>query len=281
MAPEARLERAASDFAAAIVTGDGVSDAALASVMTAEAGSAGDVRDVMLEGSKLAAGAPYDQVILGLSLAALKIAQDPAQAQMAKAAGLWKIAHRGKRLQPALSAALIQAVNAAAPIEEIKGELAVAGVADFAGAQAALAPLTAKVDLKPLQPLLAAAEALVTHAGDAEAVRLAGLAETPHALDGLAALSARLGKITRGVAETTGARQVTDFERVTSVQDAILLNPVAWGAWAAVCLALLLMGDFKLFGAPAKPRAPQRTLFHRKPVRVLHRMNGAADDESR
>jgi hypothetical protein len=47
-------------------------------------------------------------------------------------------------------------------------------------------------------------------------------------------------------------------------------------------LALLLMGDFKLFGRTPRPRTPQRTMFHRKPVRVLHRMDGAAaEDESR
>jgi hypothetical protein len=135
------------------------------------------------------------------------------------------------------------------------------------------------VDLSPLAPLLEPAATLIDKAGDAEAVRLSSLAETPHAFTGVAALSERLGKITRGVAEMTGARQVSDFETATSVRDAILLNPVAWGAWAAVCLALLLMGDFKLFGAVPKSRMPQRTMFHRKPLRVLHRMDGTPDDE--
>jgi hypothetical protein len=278
LTPEARLQRTATDFAGAIVTGEGSSDAALVSVMSAEASTAGDIRDITLEGGKLASGASYDQVILGLSLAGLKVSKDPAHAHLAKAAGLWKIAHRSKRLQPALSAALIQAVNDAAPIDAMKGELASAGVADLAAAEVALAPLSQRVNLAPLKPLLENAAILIDKAGDAEAVRLAGLAETPHALAGLTELSVRLGKITRGVAEVTGARQISDFETATSVTDAIFLNPVAWGAWAAVCLALLLLGDFKLFGAAPKSRLPQRTMFHRKPLRVLHRMDGTPDE---
>lgn len=283
LTPEAKLHRSAQEFGAAATGGTGVSEVALAGALGAEAGTAGDLRDIMLEGSKLASGGAYDQVVLGLSVAGLQLgAEGESDMALAKAAGVWKVAHRNGLLQEEMRIKLMDALSSAVALDDLKGVLAGLSFGSKDEADAALRPIAAKTQIAPLEPFLAAGSMLVQHAGDAEAVRLAALAETPEQLAGLAQMSVQFGKITRGVVILTGARQPSDFKTTQPIEEAIQINPVPVALWTAVLLAMMALGDFKILGnfPRSKPASAPKRMFRRMPIRQLHSLDGDADQRA-
>lgn len=283
LTPEAKLQRTAEEFATAAVSGAGVSEAALAGAMGAETGTSGDLRDIMLEGSKLASGAAYDQVVLGLSVAGLALARDDGQdAARAKAAGIWKVAHRSGLLQDEMRMTLIDALSDAVALDDLRGVLAGLSFSSRDEADAALKPIAAKTRLAPIEPFLSAGSVLIANAGAAEAVRLAALAKTPEELDALARLSGKLGPITRGVVVLTGTKDASSLKTDQTIEEAVQINPVPIALWSAVLLAMMALGDFRLFGPLPRSRpAPAKRMFRRMPVRTLHSLDGDADQQAK
>ena len=280
LTPEARLERSAGEFAAAALSGIGTSEAAIAGAVGAETGTAGDLRDIMLEGSKLASGGNYDQIALGLSIAGLAMAKNGAGASTAHAAGVWKVAHRNDLLTDELRAHLIGALTEAVAYDDLKGIIVGLSFVSKEEAQAALKPIADRTNVKPLEPYLVAAAQLTEAAGGAEAVKIASLARSPKELAGLAGMAKEFGKITRGVAVLTGARQASDFKNTQTVEEAVQVNPVPVALWSAVLLAMMALGDFKILGSMPRrrPQSPQR-MFRRMPVRQMQSMSANSGGE--
>lgn len=278
LTPEARLERSAEEFAAATISGIGTSEAAIAGAVGAETGTGSNLRDIMLEGSKLSSGGSYDQVVLGLSIAGLALAQDDGDPVQAKAAGVWKVAHRNGLLQPEMRARLVDALSNAVAYDDLKTVLGGLSFESRDAAAEAMKPIAAKTNVAALDPYLTAVSALIWHTGDAEAVKTAALARSPEELQGLATMSRDFGKITRGVAVLTGARQVSDFKNTQTVDEAVQINPVPVAIWSAVLLAMMALGDFKILGPlpRRKPQSSQR-MFRRMPVRQMHSLDANAD----
>jgi hypothetical protein len=281
LTPEARLMRSAEEFGAAASGGGGVTEAALAGALGAEGGTAGDVRDIMLEGSKLASGGSYDQVVLGLSVAGLALHDGGPGEARAKAAGVWKVAHRNGLIDGDMRARLLEALSQSVALDDLKGVMAGLSFGTRGEADAALKPIAAKTQIEPLEPYLSGAAALLSHVGDAEAVKLASMAKTPAELQGLAGLGVEFGKITRGVVVLTGAKQISDFKNTQTVEEAIQVNPVPIALWAAVLLAMMALGDFNVLGRMPrnKANAPKR-MFRRMPIRQLHSLDGDASQRN-
>jgi hypothetical protein len=283
LTPEAKLLRTAEEFAIASVSGAGVSEAAIAGAMGAEAGTSGDLRDIMLEGSKLAAGGAYDQVVLGLSVAGLALAHDTGDDDArAKAAGVWKVAHRSGLLQEDMRTKLIEALSEAVALDELKGVLAGLNFESREAADAALQPIAKKTRLAAIEPFLTAGSQLLSNTGAAEAVKIASIAKTPEELKALAQLSGEFGAITRGVVVLTGAKDVSNFKADQTIEEAVQINPVPVALWSAVLLAMMALGDFRLFGPMprSRPAAPAKRMFRRMPVRPLHSLDGDADQRA-
>lgn len=270
-----RLQRATTEFGAAVISGTGSSEAALTGAMSVANSTAGDIRDILLEGSKASGGAAYDQLILGLSMAGLKSGPN------GKPVTLWKVAHRSGLLQPKMSEALMDAVTAAVPFADVKGALAGVNMSDLNAAEGALSPLAAKVQLAPLKDFLDPAAALTANLGDVEAIKVASLAQSPADLRNLAELSAALGPATRGVVELTSIRAISDIKTTTTLEEAVQINPVPVALWSAVLLAMMALGQFQLLGPmpQSRPTAPKR-MFRRMPVRSLQSMDGSVDSKS-
>jgi hypothetical protein len=281
LTPEALLQRSAAEFGEAALSGLGVSETALTGAMGAEAGTAGDLRDIVLEGSKLASGGAYDQVVLGLSVAGLSLAQQGADGARAKAAGVWKVAHRNGLLQEGVQAQLIGALSQAVAYDDLKGQLGGLSIVGRDEADQALKPIAAKTNITALKPFLDATAKLIENTGGAEAVRIAAIAGSLEELESLAALSAELGRLTRGVVVLTGARSVADFKTTQPIDEALQLNPVPVAIWAAVLLAMMALGDFKILGSLPRSRpTPPKRMFRRMPVRPLHSLDGDSSQKA-
>lgn len=282
LTPEARLQRSAEEFGAATVSGTGVSEAAIAGAVGAELGTAGDLRDIVLEGSKLASGGNYDQVVLGLSMAGLALGDTGPDAAQAKAAGVWKVAHRNGMLQGELRTSLMDALAQAVAYDELKTILAGLSFVSREEADAALKPIAAKTNVRSLDPFLIAGAALLETVGPAEAVKIAAMAESTDDLNHLTGLAREFGSITRGVAVLTGARQVSDFKTTQTIEEAVQINPVPVAMWTAVLLAMMALGDFKILGSlpRSRPNAPKR-MFRRMPVRQLQSLDANSDAQRR
>lgn len=271
--PNEQLKRATAEFGAAVITGTGSSEAALTGAMSVANSTAGDIRDILLEGSKANSGAAYDPLILGLSMAGLKSGAD------GKPVTLWKVAYRNGFIQPAMRTALSEALTSAVPFDEAKRMMAGVNLADLNAAEGALNPVAAKVQLAPLKAFLEPAATLTARLGDVEAIKLAGLARSPEDLRDLTALSAALGPATRGVVELTSIRKISDITTTTTLEDAVQINPVPVALWSAVLLAMMALGQFKLLGPMPRSRpTPPKRMFRRMPVRSLQSMDGNVED---
>lgn len=273
--PEARMERAAAEFGAAFLTGTGESEAALAGAVSAESTITGDIRDITLEGAKLAAGQNCDEIVLGVSVVALAAAGKPDQKALNHVAGLWKVAYRSGLLTPEMQTALLRTLHDALSFDAIKMALAGKTFNAIEEAQKALAPVAQEVKFDAMRPFLTPSAEIMAKLGDAEAIKLIALAIDPPDLAQVAKLADALSGMTRGVIELTGKRRLDAFKTTTTLDAAFAANPSPFIAWGGVCLLMMALGQFKLFGPLPRARTQQRKLFHRMPVRQLNSFDGS------
>jgi hypothetical protein len=239
------IVRETGSFIGGFITGDADDVAALAGAVTADLTVVGDVRDIAAEGTKLVAGKPYNELVLGLSVVGVALTTAtlatgggalPAKAGVS----VLKVAKRAGHLTADFTRVLGRLVRDAVDPPRLARTLRETRLSNSTATRAAVEAYTEHVRTAALFPTLAKVERIRETAGAGEAVRLMRYVRTTDDLDDVTAMSKVLGKKTRGVIEITGKTSLRLFKGGFKILALILENILAFLSWLGSLVALML-----------------------------------------
>lgn len=210
-------------FVTGFLTGESASLAGLAGAIGADLTVYGDLRDIVVEGGRMAAGEEYSEVILGLSVIGLAatvgtVATGGGGAVVKAGVSFMKFARRAGHMSAAFAARLVRLADEAIDMPALKRTLAGLDLADPAGSWRRLADYAGAVRGAKLFEVMGKMEDIRAAVGVTEALRLMKRIDRIEDVDDLHALSKVAGKRTRGVVELTGK---TSFRAVKYTANAL------------------------------------------------------------
>ena len=228
--------RASRDFASGFAVGETDTMAGLAGAFAGDLVGYGDLRDLWREGSKLAQGEVYDEIVLGMSVVGLAVTgvtwasigtSAPARAGLTAV----KTAHKAGRLSKPLAASLARTTREVIDGDAVKAAVKAARRLDLDGTA-----LAARTALRPsavgkLKHLSDNAATLYVRTGRRGVMQVLSLAEDADDVRRAARLSAGMGSKTRAVLKVLG--------RSALVLGSAFGSLVQW-VWAALTWVLAL-----------------------------------------
>lgn len=241
----AAAERSAMEFGTSFITGEGTSIAGLAGATASDFTVVGDVRDIIHEGGLMISGQPYDKLMLGLATVGLAatgatVATGGLGAPAKVGVSLFKAARRAGTLTVELGVAVGRAVRQAVDFGELGGVVRAAATFDNAAVRDAASVAVRRASSGSLARMLGDARHINDIAGPAETVRLLKYAKSPEELSGLARMSTRFGKSTRGVVELTGRTSLRAFKQGVRIAAVIIENLFAFIGWFVSLIGMML-----------------------------------------
>jgi hypothetical protein len=240
------IARNTREFGSAFLTGEGESTAGVVGALTSDFTVIGDVRDIGAEGGRMLAGAPYSQVMLGLSVIGLTAADANAasgdgRAVVKAGVSILKIANRGGKLTAEFATGLTLMLERAVDFAMLKETLRTTKLTDFKATEDAMAAYAHAVSQAELFPVLATLNDVQDAAGPTETIRMLKYVKTAGNLADVAAIAARYGEKSRGIMELTGKTSLRGFKTAYSMAEMAMANIWGWGAWIGALLAMSLM----------------------------------------
>lgn len=239
----ATIARNAGQFASGFVTGEGTSTAGLAGAVTSDVTVVGDLRDIAGEGSKMVAGQPYSELVLGLSVlgvaATVATVATGGGGVVAKAGvSLLKVAKRVGTLTADFARELTRLVGRAVDTPELGRVLKTTNLKDLKATEEAVTAYARGVKQAEIFPVLGRLGRMSETAGPSETVRLLRYVHSTEDLDNIGAMSERLGKKTRGIVELTGKTSLRAFRTSLNIVQFLIERVLAFGAWVLGLLGL-------------------------------------------
>jgi hypothetical protein len=240
----ATVVRNAGQFASGFVTGEGgTSMAGLAGAVTSDVTVVGDVRDIANEGSKMVHGKDYSELVLGLSVvgvaATVAVVATGGGGVVAKlGVSILKVAKRAGTLTIDFARTLTRLTRDAVNGQELARVLKGVDLTDLRATERAVTEYARTVKGAEIFPVLSKLADISRAAGPGEAVRLLKYGRSTKDLDDIAAMSARLGKKTRGVVELTGKTALRFFKTSLNILE-FLIEKILWlVGWLATLLGM-------------------------------------------
>jgi hypothetical protein len=236
--------RATRDFASGFAVGETDTMAGLAGAFAGDLVGYGDVRDLWREGSKLAQGEAYDEIVLGMSVVGLAVTgvtwasigtSAPARAGLTAV----KTAKKAGRLSKPLAATLARTTREMIDGDAVHAAVKAARRLDLDGTT-----LAARTALRPsavgkLKHLSDNAATLYARTGHRGVMQVLSIAEDADDVRRAARLSAGMGSKTRAVLKVLG--------RGALVLGSAFASLVQW-VWAALTWAFVLAMFARKFG---------------------------------
>jgi len=242
--PAATAVRNAGQFATGFVTGEGgLSMAGLAGAVASDVTVVGDVRDIAGEGSKMVQGKDYSELVLGLSVVGVAatvatVATGGGGVVAKLGVSILKVAKRAGTLTLDFARTLTRLTRTAVNGPELARVLKGVDLTDLRATERAVSEYARTVRGAEIFPVLGKLADISRAAGPAEAVRLLKYVRSTKDLDDIAAMSARLGKKTRGVVELTGKTALRFFKTSLNIFEFIVEKIVWFIGWLAGLLGM-------------------------------------------
>jgi hypothetical protein len=242
--------RTAGDFALGFATGNGEGAAGIAGSVISDFTVIGDLRDLGREGTKMALGEPYSQLILGLSAVgiaatAATVASGGGGAPIKASVSVLKAAFRAGAITAGFAAdlgrKLAKAVDFSA-LDAVVKKLDVTSPRTIAEAPAAIARTVHPEVFAAVASDVAAVQRTV---GSADTVKLLRYVNSADDLAELPAFTARFGKASVAVASFTGRASLRVFKTTLRIADFLLDSLLAVLAWFGALLMAMLWGSAK------------------------------------
>jgi len=242
----AAIARNSAGFASGFVTGDGTSIAELAGAVTSDLTVVGDVRDIAGEGGRMVLGQDYNEFVLGLSVVGLAatgatIATGGGGLSAKLGASVLKVAARSGTLTVDFMRTLLRLTREAVKPDELGTILRSARVTDLRATQEALTAYARSLRQSEIVQVATRLGELGNRVGPGETVRLLKYVKTTENLEDVTAMSARLGKKTRGIIELTGKTSLRAFKTALNVVEFLIEQILAFLVWLAALLGSFLM----------------------------------------
>ena len=237
----ATVMRNTAGFATGFVTGDATSVSELAGAVTSDLTVVGDVRDIASEGSKMVAGRPYSELVLGLSVlgagaTAATVATGGGGVVAKLGVSVLKVAARAGTLTLEFARVLTRLVRDAVKPEELGRVLRNTRLTNLKVTEDAITNYARGIRQGEVFPVLNRLGTLGKTAGPGETVRLLKYVHSTEELDNIADMSIKLGRKTRGVIAFTGKTSLRAFRTSLRVFEFLLERIVAFGVWVLVIL---------------------------------------------
>jgi hypothetical protein len=239
----ATVTRNTKEFAEGFVTGSGTSTAGLAGAVTSDVTVVGDVRDIAIEGKKMAAGEDYSKLVLGLSIVGLAatiatVATGGGGIVAKTGVSVLKAAKRAGTLTADFARRLTRIVERTVDFGEIRRIAKTTDLTDLRATEKAFGGMARTVKTSELLPVFRRIGTIGENAGPAETVRLMRYVHSERDLDDVAKMSTKLGRKTRGVIAITGRTALRAFKTTLNVVEFLIENIIAFGAWLLGLLGL-------------------------------------------
>ncbi|MEX0838638.1 MAG: hypothetical protein WD034_03825 [Parvibaculum sp.] len=243
-APTRRAVRGAGNFLEGFVTGQGSDTAGFMGAIASDLTVVGDVRDIGVEGSKLARGEDYSKLILGLSVVGLAattatVATGGGGLPVKVGVSLLKVAEKAGTITARFARDVSNVLQEAVNFEKLRGLLRTTDLTDSAATRRAILDYADGVSMARVTPILTDMAALERAVGPAEAVRLMKHVDSTGDLARVGRMGEKLGAKTRGVIGLTGKTSLRAFKTAWN----LILMALQW-VWAIVAgLGALFLGS--------------------------------------
>ncbi len=245
-AREESLETQFSDYLAGFATGGGDTIAGLAGAITSDLTVYGDVRDIILEGGKMAAGEEYSSFVLSLSVVGLAatvgtIATGGGGVVVKAGVSLAKFSRRTGHMTFAFAARLTGLAEEAIDMPGLRRVIARLDPLDPAGSWTRLTAHVGAMKGARIFDVLGKMEDIRAAVGTTEALRLMKRIDRIEDVDDIHSLAKVAGKRTRGVMELTGK---TSFRAIKYTANIVhILGEYVWPLvlWIGALLAAILI----------------------------------------
>jgi hypothetical protein len=254
----ASVVRDTGQFATGFVTGEGTSVAGISGAIASDLTVVGDVRDIGIEGTRMVRGESYSELILGLSVVgvaatAATVATGGGGVAAKVGVSVLKVARRTGHLTAEFAGTLIRKTRDAVNMPELARVLRATDLSNLRATEAAVSNYAKGVRGAEIFPIIAKLNDVSRATSPSEAVRLMKYVRTTENLDDIAAMSAKLGKKTRGVIALTGKAALRLFKTGLNIIEFIIEKIIWFLGWLAT---LLGMGATRrLFRRRAAPAA--------------------------
>ncbi len=214
--------------------------------MTSDLTVVGDVRDIAGEGGKMMLGQEYYEFVLGLSVVGLAatgatIATGGGGLSAKLGASVLKVAARSGTLTVDFMRTLLRLTREAVKPDELATILRSARITDLRATREALTAYARSLRSSEIVQVAKRLGELGNRVGPGETVRLLKYVKTTENLEDVTAMSARLGKKTRGIIELTGKTSLRAFKTAPNVVEFLIEQILAFLAWLAALLGSFLV----------------------------------------
>jgi hypothetical protein len=249
----ATVVRNTQEFGEGFVTGEGHTDAGLAGAVSSDLTVVGDVRDIATEGSKLVAGQPYNELILGLSVVGIGVTAATIVTGgggiIAKASvSLVKAARRTNRLTKEFADTLTRLTVEAVNMPLLRDTLRKTDLTDLKRTEEVFRNYGRNVQGAKLVPVMTRFSELNDAVGPAETIKLMRFVKTTENLDDVAAMTKRYGVKSRGIIELTGKAALRAFKTSFKLAEWAAASLYSLAMWIGFLIVMMLMRGVRLFG---------------------------------
>jgi len=241
----ATIGRTGSQLAGGFFSGEATSLAGLTGAVVSDLTVVGDVRDISREAPKMAAGEPYSELILGLSVVGVGVTGTTIATGGGGLPGrvgvtLLKVAAKTGSLTAEFSRVLTRMVGDAVNFPGLQQTVRSIDLTNSAATREAITAYARTIDTAELAPVVARMNDIRNTAGASESVRLMRYVRSTDDLNDVARMSTTLGRKTRGVMEITGKTSLRAFRTTLRITEFILRNIIAFLSWLGSIFTLFV-----------------------------------------